>query len=221
MISVLLVDDHRLIRAGLRGILDQHRDISVVAEAGTGEQALQLLNRLRPNVVLMDLSMPGRGGLETTRRIVRQYPDIGVIALSVHSDELYPARVLEAGAMGYLTKDCEPEEIIKAVQRVHSGELHIESRIARNLAMARLDGRDTALDELSEREAQVMQMVTCGHSIQSIADQLCLSPKTVNTYRYRLFQKLGVNNDVELTRLAMRHGILDEGAPGGPDGAGK
>ncbi len=221
MIRVLLVDDHRLIRAGLRGILDQHREITVVAEAGTGEEALQLMNRLLPDVVLMDLSMPGRGGLDTTRRIVRQHPGVGVIALSVHSDELYPTRVLEAGARGYLTKDCEADEIIAAVQRVHAGEHHIESRIARRLAMARVDGRDTAFEGLSERETQVMQMVTSGHSIQTIADQLCLSPKTVNTYRYRLFQKLGVNNDVELTRLAMRHGILDEGAPSPPHGAGE
>ncbi len=219
MIRVLLVDDHRLIRAGLRRILDQHREITVVAEAGTGEEALQLMNRLMPDVVLMDLSMPGRGGLETTRRIVRQHPGVGVIALSVHTDELYPARVLEAGALGYLTKDCEAEEIIAAVQRVHTGERHIESRIARRLAMASLDGRHTAFEGLSERETQVMQMVTAGHSIKTIAERLCLSPKTVNTYRYRLFRKLGVNNDVELTRLAMRHGILDESTPDSAHGA--
>lgn len=221
MITVLLVDDHRLMRAGLRRILDPDPQIRVVAEAGTGEEALQLVARLRPDVILMDLAMPGRGGLDTTRRVARQYPSVGIIALSVHSDELYPARVLAAGARGYLTKDCEAEEIIAAIQQVHEGEHYLESRIARNLAMARVDGRDGAFEGLSERETQVMQMVTLGYGIQAIADQLCLSPKTVNTYRYRLFQKLGVANDVALTRLAMRHGVLDEATPDSSGGSGE
>lgn len=213
MIRVLLIDDHKLVRSGIRRLLDECADIEVVAEGQCGEDALALSRELKPDVVLMDISMPGIGGLEATRKLLHFNPHVKVIALSVHRDEPYPARLLEAGAYGYVTKDCAAEEIISAIRKVHAGERYIDAEVARALALSRLPGnsRKNVLEELSQREMQVMLMVVQGKPIQEISDQLFISPKTVSTYRYRLFEKLGVNNDVELTRLAMRYGLIDEG----------
>jgi two-component system invasion response regulator UvrY len=184
----------------------------VTGEAESGEQAIEMVRQKKPDVVLMDVNMPGIGGLETTRKLLASWPDLKVIVVSVHAQEPYPARLLEAGALGYLTKDCAPDEIVTAVRQVYSGERYIAADIARQLALSMISGgKQSPLDALSTREMQVMLMVTQGASIQTISDKLCLSPKTVSTYRYRLFQKLGVNNDVELTRLAMRFGLLEAG----------
>lgn len=211
MIRVLLVDDHKLVRTGIRKILEESAGIEVAGEAETGEQGLQMARDERPDVVLMDVNMPGIGGLETTRKLKASHPELKIIVVSVHASEPYPARLLEAGALGYLTKDCASEEIVTAVRQVAAGERYIAADIARELAYSMLSGsQKSPLDNLSQREMQVMLMVTQGHSVQSISDKLFLSPKTVSTYRYRLFQKLEVNNDVELTRLAMRHGLIDE-----------
>lgn len=213
MIKVLLVDDHKLVRSGIRRILDESEDMEVVAEAQSGEDALRLAGELRPDVVLMDVSMPGIGGLEATRKLVHFLPEVRIIALSVHKEDPFPGRLLEAGAMGYLTKDCAAEEIIKAVRTVFAGEHYIDADVARAMALSKIPGHSSKgiFDELSQREVQVMLMVVQGKPIQEISDQLFISPKTVSTYRYRLFEKLGVNNDVELTRLAIRHGLIDPG----------
>lgn len=213
MIKVLLVDDHKLVRSGIRRILDESEDLEVVAEAQSGEDALRLAGELQPDVVLMDVSMPGIGGLEATRKLVRFHPEARIIALSVHKEDPYPGRLLEAGAMGYVTKDCAAEEIIKAIRTVCAGEHYIDAEVARAMALSRISGRGPKgiFDELSQREVQVMLMVVQGKPIQEISDQLFISPKTVSTYRYRLFEKLGVNNDVELTRLAIRYGLIDPG----------
>lgn len=213
MIKVLLVDDHKLVRSGIRRILDESEDMEVVAEAQSGEDALRLAGELRPDVVLMDVSMPGIGGLEATRKLVHFLPEVRIIALSVHKEDPFPGRLLEAGAMGYLTKDCAAEEIIKAVRMVFAGEHYIDAEVARAMALSKIPGHSSKgiFDELSQREVQVMLMVVQGKPIQEISDQLFISPKTVSTYRYRLFEKLGVNNDVELTRLAIRHGLIDPG----------
>lgn len=213
MIKVLLVDDHKLVRSGIRRILDESEDMEVVAEAQSGEDALRLAGELRPDVVLMDVSMPGIGGLEATRKLVHFLPEVRIIALSVHKQDPYPGRLLEAGAMGYVTKDCAAEEIIKAVRTVCAGEHYIDAEVARAMALSKIPGHGSKgiFDELSQREVQVMLMVVQGKPIQEISDQLFISPKTVSTYRYRLFEKLGVNNDVELTRLAIRHGLIDPG----------
>ncbi|MCA1798915.1 MAG: response regulator [Xanthomonadaceae bacterium] len=210
MIKVLLVDDHRLIRASLRQVLDSAPGIIVVGEAATGEDALAAVATLTPDVVLMDVQMPGMGGLEATRKLRAAAPAARVIVLSVHADDPYPSKLLEAGAAGYLTKDCEPAEMVDAVRRVASGEIWIEARVARRLAQGALAGRTAAapLAELSRRELQVMTMVASGQDTQAIAASLQISPKTVATYRYRLYEKLGVANDVELARLAMRHELV-------------
>lgn len=210
MIRVLLVDDHRLIRASLRQVLDGADGIEVVAEAATGEDAVAAVASHAPDVVLMDVQMPGMGGLEATRKLRKAAPDSRVIVLSVHADDPYPSKLLEAGAAGYLTKDCEPTEMVDAVRRVAAGETWIEARVARRLAQGALAGRttDAPLAELSRRELQVMTMVARGQDTQAIAASLQISPKTVATYRYRLYEKLGVGNDVELARLAMRHELV-------------
>jgi len=209
MIKVLLVDDHQLVRAGIRRILDESEDVEVCAEAGSGEEALSLVRWTRPEVVLMDVNMPGIGGLEATRKLLRIDENLKIIALTVHMEEPYPSLLLEAGAMGYLTKGCCEQEILTAIRTVYKGERYIGSDIARLLALSGLSGKSrNPFDRLSQREIQVMMMITQGHKVREISDILCLSPKTVSTYRYRLYEKLGVSNDVELTHLAIRHAMI-------------
>ena len=209
MIQILLVDDHGLVRAGLRRILEDVKSFKVIGEASTGEEAIQTVRQCKPDVVIMDVNMPGIGGLETTRKIMHIDPNIKIIVVTVHVDEPYPTRLLEAGAVGYLTKSCAVDEIVAAIQTVIKGERYVGADIARQVALSMLPGGKRSLfEKLSQREMQVMLMVTQGQSIQDISDRLCLSPKTVSTYRYRLYEKLGVENDVELTHLAMRHGVI-------------
>lgn len=211
MIRVLLVDDHTLVRTGIRLILEDTPDLCVAGEAESGEAAMPLARELKPDVVLMDVSMPGIGGLEATRRLLARDPTLKVIVVSVHATEPYPLRLMEAGAHGYLTKDCAAEEIVAAIRQVHAGKRYITASIAQQLALAKVDANQgSPFEQLSQRETQVMLMATAGQSSQAIAKKLHLSPKTVSTYRARLFEKLGVENDVELTRLALRYGLIEE-----------
>ncbi len=210
MIKVLLVDDHDLVRIGIRSLLENVSGIEVVGEACSGEEAIQLTKKLNPHVVLMDVKMPGIGGLEATKRILRFNPDVKVLAVTVYGEEPYPSRVLQAGAVGYLTKGADVNEVVQAIKSVSSGKRYISPEVAQQLALKHLsDEGESPFDSLSEREMQVMIMITSGQKVQEISDQLCLSPKTVNSYRYRLFEKLDVNSDVELTHLAIRHRLID------------
>ena len=211
MIRVLLVDDHKLIRTGIRLILEDTPDVRVIGEAVSGETAIALSRELKPDVVLMDVSMPGIGGLEATRKLLTTQPDVKVIVVSVHATEPFPMRLMEAGAQGYLTKDCAAGEIIEAIRKVDSGQRYITPVIAQQLALSAVEGaHGSPFEQLSQRETQVMLMITGGESPQAIAAKLHLSPKTVSTYRTRLFQKLGISNAVELTRLALRYDIIEE-----------
>ncbi|MDE2235410.1 MAG: UvrY/SirA/GacA family response regulator transcription factor [Gammaproteobacteria bacterium] len=211
MIRVLLVDDHKLVRTGIRLILEDTPDIRVIGEADSGETAIAMSRELVPDVVLMDVSMPGIGGLEATRKLLANQSGVKVIVVSVHATEPFPLRLMEAGAHGYLTKDCAAAEIVTAIHRVHSGQRYITPQIAQELALSAVEGAHASPFELlSQRETQVMLMITGGQSPQAIASKLHLSPKTVSTYRTRLFQKLGISNAVELTRLALRYGIIEE-----------
>ena len=211
MIKIMLVDDHRLVRAGLKRVLLEMADMEVVGEASTGEEALELVRTVPVDIVLLDINMPGIGGLETTRRFKQRLPDVKIIVVSMHLEEPYPSRLLGAGASGYLSKDSAADEVVAAIRRVNGGGHYVAADVAGNLAASLVKRRpDSPFEQLSQRETQVMLMVTKGHSTQDISDSLHLSPKTVSTYRYRLFEKLGVSNDVELTRLAMRYGLLDE-----------
>jgi two-component system invasion response regulator UvrY len=218
MIGVLLVDDHKLIRTGIKLMLEKTADICVLGEASSGEEAVEQARALKPQVILMDVSMPGIGGLEATRKLAMSLPDAKVIVLSAQTAEPFPMRLMEAGASGYLTKDSAEDEIITAIRRVNAGERYIAAEIARQLALQAVNRNNNTggspFDQLSAREMQVMIMATGGHSVQDISDKLHLSPKTVSTYRSRLFEKLGVANDVELTRLAMRYGVIEEKTSG-------
>jgi two-component system invasion response regulator UvrY len=211
MINVMLVDDHGLVRNGIKRLLNDIDGITVIAEAETGEQAIRQVRQQRPDVILMDISMPGIGGLEATRKITRALPGVKVIAVTIHDDDPFPARLLEAGAAGYLTKGCEVREIISAIRSVYSGKQYITPDVAQKLALTFVNkGEKSPLERLTRRETQVMLMIVKGGSNKEISSRLCLSPKTTSTYRYRLFDKLGVTNDVELTRFAIRYGLIKE-----------
>lgn len=210
MIKVLLVDDHELIRNGIKRLLQDVAGIKVVGEGSTGEEAIRLAKELMPDVVVMDVQMPGIGGLEATRKMIRHNPDIKILALTVCIDEPYPSRLLQAGAAGYLTKGSHPDEMVRAIRTLHSGQRYISPEIAQQLALKRFTKpEESPLDILSERELQIMLMITSGQKVQEISEKLCLSPKTVNSYRYRIFEKLSINNDVELTLLAIRLGLVE------------
>ncbi len=213
MIKVLLVDDHDLVRTGIRHMLTGVAGISVIGEAASGEDALSRARELQPDLILMDVRMPGIGGLEATRRILLSHPQIKVIGVSVCEEEPFPSRLMEAGATGYLTKGAGLDEMIQAIRSVHAGGRYLSPGVANTLAWntvkPSLDG--SPFSQLSDRELQVAMMVAEGLPVQDISDRLSLSPKTINTYRYRLFEKLGISSDVQLTRLAMRHGIVDAG----------
>ena len=211
MINVMLVDDHDLVRKGIRRLLDDASGIKVVAEAPDGEQAIRQIRKNKPDVILMDVSMPGIGGLEATRKITISSPDLKIIAVTIHEDDPFPARLLEAGAAGYITKGCDIEEIISAIRAVYLGEQYITPDVAHKLALSLVNnGNKSVIEELTQRETQVMLMIVKGETNREISEKLCLSPKTTSTYRYRLFEKLGVENDVGLTRFAIRHGLIKE-----------
>ena len=211
MISVFLVDDHELVRTGIRRILEDVRGIRVVGEAENGENAVQWCRDNNSDVILMDMNMPGIGGLEATKKILRVRPDTRIIVLTVHTEDPFPTKVMQAGASGYLTKCSAPDEMIQAIRAVHSGQRYVSPEIAQQMALSQFKSHDieNPFKALSERELQIMLMITRGNKVNDIAEQLSLSPKTVNSYRYRLFDKLQINGDVELTRMAMRYGMLD------------
>lgn len=209
MIKVLLVDDHELIRTGISRMLADFDKIDVIGQADSGESAVSMARELRPDVVLMDANMPGIGGLEATRRLIRFDPDIKVIAVTIHDEEPYPTKFMQAGAAGYVTKGADIKEIVNAIIQVKTGKRYITPDIAQQMALKALNpDEDSPFDILSEREMQVMLMITQGQKVQDISDQLFLSPKTVNSYRYRLFEKLDIENDVELTHMAIRYGVI-------------
>ncbi len=210
MIKVLIVDDHALVRMGIRRLLEEMTDVNVVADADSGEQALLLVKTHAPDVVLLDMKMPGIDGWEVTRRLKKSNPHIKVIALTAMASDPLPTRILQLGAMGYLTKESGAEEIAAAIRKVAKGEKYLSAEIAQKMAINSLqEVKGSPFDMLSEREMQVMLMITSGMDVQDIAERLFLSSKTVNGYRYRMFEKLGIKNDVELTYLAMKHRIID------------
>jgi len=210
--KILLADDHDLVRTGIRRMLTDVADITVVGEATSGEEAIALCRQLSPDVVLMDVKMPGIGGLEATRRIVNHHPDIKVIAVSA-DDDLFPARLLQAGAVGYVAKGAPFDDVVKAIRKVMAGQRYLSAAVAENIALRRFDNAEgSPFDCLSERELQITMMVVGCQKVQDISEKLHLSPKTVNSYRYRIFEKLGINGDVELTHLAIKHGMVDGAA---------
>jgi two-component system invasion response regulator UvrY len=209
LINVLIVDDHDLVRAGVSRLLGDVPGIKVIGEARSGEEAVKMAKEKRPHVVLMDVKMPGIGGLEATRKMLRNDPDVKIVALTVCGGEPFPTKLLQAGASGYLTKGAGIDEMVNAIRAVNAGKRYLGPEIAQQLALKTLNDGESLFDILSERELQVMIMITSGQSVQDISEKLCVSPKTINSYRYRIYEKLNVQSDVELTLLAIRHGILD------------
>lgn len=209
MIRVLVVDDHDLVRTGITRMLADIDGLQVVGEADSGEPALKLARELKPDVVLMDVKMPGIGGLEATRKLLRSQPDTKVVAVTVCEEDPFPTRLMQAGAAGYLTKGAGLDEMVQAIRLAFAGQRYISPQIAQQLALKSFQPQGSPFDTLSEREIQIALMIVGCQKVQIISDKLCLSPKTVNTYRYRIFEKLSVTSDVELTLLAVRHGMVD------------
>lgn len=211
MIRVLVVDDHDLVRTGISRMLADISGLQVIGQADSGEDAIRKARELKPDVVLMDVKMPGIGGLEATRKLLRSYPDLKVIAVTICEEDPFPTRLLQAGAAGYLTKGAALEEMVQAIRMVFGGQRYSSPQIAQQLALKSFQPQlsESPFDLLSEREIQIALMIANCQKVQSISDKLCLSPKTVNTYRYRIFEKLSITSDVELALLAVRHGMVD------------
>lgn len=214
-INVVVVDDQHLVRMGLVSMLRNSQGVQVLAEAESGEQALDKITQLieqhqRPDIVLMDLRMPGMGGLEATRVLAYRHPAIKVLALTGCTETPFPQRFLDSGALGFLTKDANIDEVLKAIRTVYRGKRYISHAIAQELAIYAVSHRQATSPfvKLSDRELQIALMVMDSVKTSQIARLLHVSPKTVNTYRYRLFEKLNIKNNMELAMLALRHGLL-------------
>ncbi len=212
-IRVLLADDHRLVRAGLRMLLATQPDIEVVGEAGDGEETVVATQRLRPDVVLMDLAMPKGGGLDATRRIANSGLPARILILTAQAEAQYLLPVLRAGGSGYLLKDAADEELVEAIRAVHRGEAYLPPSAATLLVrdyLHRLGESEPAdaFEQLSPREREVLRITAEGYDARAIGERLFLSPKTVETYRRRAMEKLGLQSRAELVRYALRHGLL-------------
>jgi two-component system invasion response regulator UvrY len=210
-IPVLIVDDHALMRLCLRQLLMSADDITIIGEVASGEEAIKFVREFNPQVVLMDLQMPGIGGLEATSKIIHAKPSIKVIAVTICDDDPFPYRFIQAGGSGYITKNTNTNELVTAIHRVTHNQHYITPVIAQNMALLQINNSEQSpFSLLSERELQVMWMITHGDRVNQIADKLYLSAKTINTYRYRLFEKLHVTNDVALTLMALHYGIIEK-----------
>ncbi len=210
MIRVMLVDDHAVVRTGFRLLLQAQTEIVIVAEAESGEIACQRYLEIAPDVVVLDLAMPGMGGLEALRRIRAHHPQARILALSAHDDPMHARRALREGALGFLSKRSAPEALIEAVTTVGAGRRYIDVSLAQKLALADLDGgTKSPIERLSEREFEVFVRLARGETVQRIAEDLKLSASTVGTHLYNIKQKLEVVNQSELTLLAIRHGLIE------------
>ncbi|MEY5021141.1 MAG: hypothetical protein RJA91_700 [Pseudomonadota bacterium] len=208
-IKILLVDDHAVVRMGFKMLIEAEADIKVIGEAESGEVAVKLFQELKPDIIVMDITMPGIGGLEAIDRIMAKDKNTKILVLSAHEDSVHPKRVLNAGAMGYLTKRSAAEELIKAIKSIHQGKRYLESNIAQQMAITQLSGETNPVEILSDREFEVFMALAKGKSTNEIADTLCLSPRTVGTHLYNIKQKLNANNSAEIALIAIRCGLID------------
>jgi DNA-binding NarL/FixJ family response regulator len=210
MARILIADDHAVVREGLRQIIAKHSDMVVVDEAANGPDVLNKIRSTSYDVVVLDLSMPGRSGLEILADIKRERPDLRVLVLSVHSEELYAMRALKAGASGYLTKESAPEQLVEAIRKVSRGGKYISPALAERLAFAiETDSDKLPHEKLSDREYQVLCMIASGKTVKEIAEDLALSVPSISTYRARILLKMSMKNNAELAHYAIRNGLVD------------
>ena len=215
MIRVIVADDQALVRAGLVRMLEDREGIKVVAEAASGEEAIALTKKHTPDVVLMDIRMPGIGGLAATERLLRAEL-ARVLVITGFGDDEYATRLMALGASGFLTKGAAVDEVVKAIRCAKAGQRYVSPEVAQAMALKALEPSDASpFSRLSDREMQIAQMIIDCVKVAEISDRLCLSPKTVNSYRYRIFEKMSIRSDVELMRLAVRHGLVEGAAEAG------
>lgn len=211
-VRVVLVDDHAVVREGYRRLLERTEDICVIAEVATGEEAYRVVCELQPDVTVMDINLPGMGGIEVVRRVIARLPEARILMFSMHEDTVFSSRALQAGARGYVTKSAAPEVLVEAVRLVAQGKLYISHEMAQELAVQMLPGRDNPIDALSAREFEVFRLLVAGHSLQEISRILCLSYKTVANYQSNIKHKLDVSNTAQVVRIALSHGMIATGA---------
>jgi two-component system, NarL family, invasion response regulator UvrY len=211
MIRVLLADDHRIVRAGLRRLVEESEDMEVVAEAADGREAIQKIRAVHPDVAVIDLSMPQIDGLEVINQIQPEYPDLPIIVLTMHTENQYVVRAIEAGARGYVTKQSAPENLVHAIRKVFNGARYLTNDAAESLVLRVAKGNQpqSALDSLSTRELQVLRRLALGHTNREIASAYNISIKTIDTYRFRLLKKLNLRNNAELSRFAIQNGLIE------------
>ena len=211
MIKVLLADDHSIVREGLRRIVEESDDMEVVAEAADGKEAIHQIRRNRPDVAVIDISMPEIDGLEVLQQLQPEYPELPILILTMHEEQQYAVRAIEAGAKGYITKKSAPEQLVKAIRKVHAGLRYLSEEAAEALALRVAKGKSgqSPLDLLSTRELQVLRRLALGHTNREIAENYNISIKTVDTYRQRLLKKLGLRNNAELSRFAIQNRLIE------------
>ena len=211
MIKVLLADDHSIVLAGLRRLVEESDDLQVVAEAADGREAIHKIRQLQPDVAVIDLSMPEIDGLEVINQIRPEFPDMPIIVLTMHAENQYVVRAIEAGAMGYITKQSAPEHLVHAIKKVHGGARYLTEDAAESLVLrvAKGNRNQSPLDSLSNRELQVLRRLALGHTNREIASAYNISIKTIDTYRFRLLKKLNLRNNAELSRFAMQNGLIE------------
>lgn len=208
-IKLLVADDHDLVRMGIVRMLDDEPELSVIGEASSGEQTLVLAKKLAPDVILLDVNMPNMNGIDVATKLRQMNANIKILVVSSLSAEPYPSMLVKAGVNGYITKGTPLDEMVRAIKKIVGGGRYFSHEVAEQLAGSLLSDNESPFEQLSERERQVAMMVVNCQSIQEIADALFVSAKTVNTYRYRIFEKLGVDSDVKLTHLAIRHKLIE------------
>jgi DNA-binding NarL/FixJ family response regulator len=211
VIRILLADDHSIVRSGLRRIVEDAGDMSVVAEAADGREAIQQVHQFKPEVAVIDISMPGLDGLEVISQLRHHYPHLPILVLTMHEEEQYVVRSIAAGANGYITKRSAPEQLVKAIRKVYGGGRFLSDTAAESLAQHLAGGprNRSPLDSLSNREIQVLRRLAMGQTTREIAESYNISSKTVDTYRFRLLKKLNLRNNTELSRFAIQNGLVE------------
>ncbi|NOT61835.1 MAG: response regulator transcription factor [Acidobacteria bacterium] len=208
MAKIIIADDHAIVRSGLRQILSNEPDLEVAGEAQSGAEVLELIRKGSWDVLVLDIGLPGRSGVEVLRDVKRECPKLPVLILSVYPEDQYAVRAIKAGAAGYLNKDSAPDELVKAIRKVLRGGKYISEAVADRLIMALDEDADLPPHELlSDREYQVLCMIASGQTLSEIAEAIALSPKTISTYRARLLEKMRMNNNAELTHYAIKHNL--------------